>query len=278
MTGRAERDPRHSRAAGGDRGAARRAAVLSAVGGAERRLRFRHLPRLGVAARRRAAAERLHSDRRSQRRLHRAQHLRRLHRERVQRHLHRPRDRDRPADADASALLSRDVSVPAVLDEPGADRQQYRPDVGGDRAGDADDRADGRNLPHAGGDRGGVEIFHPRQRRHRARPVRHDPRLHGRPAGGRRRRSGHAVDEPDRPCAAVRSVAARSRLRLSAARLRHQGRPCAAARLAARTRTPKGRRRSPRCCPAFCSMSRSTPCCASSSCSTPTRARSRPDR
>ena len=29
------------------------------------------------------------------------------------------------------------------------------------------------------GDRGGVEIFHPRQRRHRARAVRHDPRLYG---------------------------------------------------------------------------------------------------
>ena len=90
-----------------------------------------------------------------------------------------------------SALLSRDVSVPAVCDEPGADRQQYRPDVGGDRMRDADNGADGRHLPHAGSDRGGLEIFHPRQRRHRACAVRHDPCLYGRAAGrrrGRRRR------------------------------------------------------------------------------------------
>ena len=169
--------------------AARRSAVLSAVGRAQRRLRLRHFPRLGLAAGRRAAAERLHSRRRSQRRLHRAQHVRRLHRERVQRDLYRARDRDRAADADASALLSRDVSVPPVLDEPRADRQQHRADVGGDRARHADDGADGRHLPHAGGDRGGVEIFHPRQRRHRARAVRHDPRLHGRAARRRRRAS-----------------------------------------------------------------------------------------
>ena len=91
-----------------------------------------------------------------------------------------------------------------------------------------------------GGDRGGVEIFHPRQRRHRARPLRHDPRLYGRPAGRRRGRPGHAVDEPDRTCGGVRSVAAQSRLRLPAARLRHESGPCAAARLAAR----RARRRS----------------------------------
>ena len=33
---------------------------------------------------------------------------------------------------------------------------------------------------------GGLEIFHPRQRRHRAGAVRHHPRLHGGAAGGRR--------------------------------------------------------------------------------------------
>ena len=71
-------------------------------------------------------------------------------------------------------------------------RQQYRADVGGDRACDADHRAHGRHLPHARGARSGLEILHPRQRRHRARPVRHDPRLYGRPAGHRRgaRRNG----------------------------------------------------------------------------------------
>ena len=57
--------------------------------------------------------------------------------------------------------------------------EQHRPDVGGDRARDADHRADGRHLPHPRGARGGLEIFHPRQRRHRARAVRHHPGLHG---------------------------------------------------------------------------------------------------
>ena len=131
---------------------------------------------------------RLYSRRRSQHRLHRAQHVRRLHDERLQRELYRARARDRAADAAASALLSRDVPDIAVRDEPRAGRQQYRPDVGGDRNGDADDGADGRHLSHAGGDRGGLEIFHPRQRRHRAGPVRHDPRLYGGAAGRRRRR------------------------------------------------------------------------------------------
>ena len=67
--------------------------------------------------------------------------------------------------------------------------QQHRPDVGGDRDGDADHGGDGRHLPHARGDRSGVEILHPRQRRHRAGAVRHDPRLHGGAAGGGRRAS-----------------------------------------------------------------------------------------
>ena len=234
-----------------------------------------HLPRLGLAAGRRSTAERLHSRRRTQRRLHRAQHVRRLYRERVQRDLYRARDRDGAADAYASALLPRDVSVPPVFDEPRADRQQYRTDVGGDRARDADDGADGRHLSHAGGDRGGVEIFHPRQRRHRARPVRHDPRLHGRPASRRRRRAGNAVDEPDRACAGVRPGSAQPRLRLPPARLRHQGRPRAAARLASRRACRRsdadlGRAFRPS---AQCGALRRA--CGSSCCSTPTRSRSR---
>ena len=125
------------------------AALLSAFGRDQRRFRLRHLPRRRLAARRRSAAERLHSRRRSQRRLHRAQHVRRLYRERVQRDLYRPRDRDRAPDAYASAFLSRDVSVSPVFDEPRADRQQYRTDVGGDRVRHADDGADGRHLSHA---------------------------------------------------------------------------------------------------------------------------------
>ncbi len=124
--------------------------------------------------------------RRPQHRLHRAQHLRRLHHQRLQRQLHRPRARDRPADAGLPALLPRHVPGPDVRHEPGAARQQHRPDVGGGRAGDADHRADGRHLPHARGARGGVEILHPRQRRHRARAVRHHPRLPGGAAGARR--------------------------------------------------------------------------------------------
>ena len=36
-----------------------------------------------------------------------------------------------------------------VRHEPGASRRQHRPDVGGDRAGDADHCADGRHLPDA---------------------------------------------------------------------------------------------------------------------------------
>ena len=42
--------------------------------------------------------------------------------------------------------------------------------------------------------RSGVEIFHSRQRRHRLRPVRHHPCLHGGGAGHRRRHRRHGVD------------------------------------------------------------------------------------
>ncbi len=45
---------------------------------------------------------------------------------------------------------------------------------------------------------------------------------------------GHGVDRADHACGQVRSGVAQCRLRLPAARLRHQGRPGAAARLAAR--------------------------------------------
>ena len=183
----------------------------------------------------RQAGERaLFPGRRSQHRLHRAQHLRRLHRQRVQRQLHRARAGDRAADADPSALLSRDVPGAAVRDESGAGGQQYRADVGRHRDGDADHGGDGRHLPHARGDRSGVEILHPRQRRHRAGAVRHDPRLHGGAPGGGRGDRRHGVDDADDARRRVRAGAAQPRLRLPDARLRHQGRPRAAARLAAR--------------------------------------------
>ena len=138
--------------------------------------------------------ERLHHDRRPQHRLRGALDLRRLHHLGLQRKLCRARGRDRPAHADLPPLLPRHVPGADVRHEPRAHREQYRPDVGGDRDRDADDRADGRHLPHARGARGGVEILHSWQRRHRVRAVRHDPRLHGGAAGGRRRHRGDGVD------------------------------------------------------------------------------------
>ena len=76
----------------------------------------------------------------------------------------------------------------------------------------------------------------------------------------------------------LRSGAARRRLRLPAARLRHQGRARAAARLAARCacRGPDADLGGAlRVC---CSTSRSMRCCASRCCSRRTRRRSRPAR
>ena len=48
------------------------------------------------------------------------------------------------------------------------------------------------------GARGGLEILHPRQRRHRAGAVRHDPRLHGGAPGDRRGPRRHGLDGADR--------------------------------------------------------------------------------
>ena len=158
------------------------------------------------------------------------------------------------------ALLPRDVSGADVCDEPRARRQQYRPDVGRDRACDAHHGADGRHLPHPRGARSGVEVFHPRQRRHRARAVRHDPHLHGGAAGDRRGARRDGVDRAGREGRQLRSRAAQRGLRLPAARLRHQGRPRAVARLAAGCACGRARRRSRRCSRASCSTSRSTRC------------------
>ena len=136
-----------------------------------------------------SGAEPLSARRRPQHRLHRAQHLRRLHHQRLQRELRRARAPDRPAEARLSALLSRHVSDPDVRHEPGAVGEQHRADVGRDRDCHADHRHDGRHLSHPRSARGGLEILHPRQRRHRARAVRHHPRLCRRGAGDRRRPS-----------------------------------------------------------------------------------------
>src|SRR6516165_1080765 len=97
--------------------------------------------------------------------VYRSDQLRRFHHQHFQRQLYWPRTRDRPADTAVRALLSCDVSGVDVCDEPGADRKQYRTNVGGDRTGDAHHGNDGRYLPHARGARGGVEVFHPWQRR-----------------------------------------------------------------------------------------------------------------
>ena len=196
-----------------------------------------------------AGARHLPARRRPQHRLHRARHVRRLHHQRLQRQLHRPRAGDRPADADLSALLPRHVPGADVRHEPRAHRQQYRPDVGGDRARDADHRADGRHLPHPRGAGSGVEILHPRQRRHRARAVRHHPRLHGGASGGRRRHRRHGVDHPGRARRASsipRCSTSPSSSCCSATAPRSASRRCTPG---CPTPMPRARRRSRRCCP-----------------------------
>ena len=87
--------------------------------------------------------------RRRERRVHRPEHVRRLHHQRLQRDLHRPRAGDGPPDARVPALLSRDVSDADVRDEPGAAREQCRPDVGRRGTGNAHHGADGGDLSHA---------------------------------------------------------------------------------------------------------------------------------
>ena len=137
---------------------------------------------------------RLRHRRRIQHRLHRHQYPGRLHDRAVQRLLHRPRDRDRPAVAELRAILPRHVPGDDGLDEPRPHRQQYRRDVGRAGAGDPDHRGHGRALPHAAGDRGGMEVFHPGQRRHFAGLLRHHPDLPRRPAGAGRGRAGDDLE------------------------------------------------------------------------------------
>ena len=170
-------------------------AGLAAVGAAQCRgdcfltLSVARLALLSPACRRPLSA-----GRRSQRRLHRAHYLRRLHHQRLHRQLHRPRAGDRATDADRLrfyhamyqvlmfamnlALIANNIGLMWVAIE----------------IGDPDHRADGRHLPHPRGARGGVEILHSRQRRHRAGAVRHHPGLYGGPAGGRRRADAHGLD------------------------------------------------------------------------------------
>ena len=145
-----------------------------------------------------AAGQRPSARRRPQRGVHRPECPGRLHDQRLQRELHRTRTGDRTPHARLPALLPRDVPADDVRHGSGADGQQYRPDVGRHRAGDALDRHDGRDLPDARGARGRLEILHPGQRRHRAGVVRNDPRLSGGRVGHRR---GHGRDGVDQPAA-----------------------------------------------------------------------------
>ena len=77
---------------------------------------------------------------------------------------------------------------------------------------------------------------------------------------------------------AFRPGAAQRRLRVSAARLRHQGRASRRCMPGCPTRMPRARRRSRRCCPGYCSTSRFTRCCASRCCWRSIRPRWRPVR
>ncbi len=194
-----------------------------------------HLPRgARRCSRRGPAAGQLSAGRRPQRRLHRAQHLRRLHHQRVQRQLHRPRARDRPARrrrylrfyhamyqalmfAMNLALVANNIGLMWVAIEVATLTTVLMVGI----------------YRTARGARGGVEVLHPGQRRHRARAVRHDPRLSRGAAGGRRGLDAMAWSVLVTPGGRVRSGAAQPRLRVPAARLRHQGRAGAAARLAA---------------------------------------------
>ena len=176
----------------------------------------------------------LSAGRRSQYRLCPVELLHRLHHQRLQRLLHRSRTAGRQAGDPAYAFLSRNVPADAVRHEPGAAGQQYRPDVGRGRTGDADHGADGRPLSHRRGAGGGVEIFHPRQRRHRSGAVRHHPGLSRRASGGRRGNGGDDLDHSAAARAELRSVAAEYRIHFPVAGIRHQGRAGAAACLAAR--------------------------------------------
>ena len=216
--------------------------------------------------------------RRIQHHLRGAHHLRRLHHKRVQRNLRRVRSRDRQGDAGLPQALSRALSGADALLRAGAPQQQYRRDVGGDRACHAHHRGHGRHLPHARCDRGGVEIFHPRQRRHRACAVRHHPRLYGCRAGDGRRPQRHGVDRPRRPRRFARAGDAQPRLRLSAARLWHQDRSLSRCMPGCPTPMPKVQRRSLPCSQDYCSTSRSTRCSAARCCSPATRRRWRRGR
>ena len=177
---------------------------------------------------------RLRHRRRVQHRLHRHQHPGRLHHLAVQRLLYRPRDRNRPPAADLRAILSRHVPGHDGLDELALHRQQYRRDVGRAGTGDPDHGGHGRSLSHAAGHRGGVEIFHPGERRHFAGVLRHHPDLPRRAAGAGRGCAGDDLEPAAGGGRAHGSGDPRPRLHLPADRLRHQGRAGAVACLAAR--------------------------------------------
>ena len=170
-----------------------------------------------------------------------------------QRELHRARAGDRPVDAGLPAFLPRHVPDDDVRHEPRLRVEQYRHDVGRGGNRDADHGADGRHLSHPRRTGGGVEVFHPRQRRHRLRAVRHDPGLHGGATGGRRGPGRHGLDAADRACGALRSrrcSMSPSYSCSSATGPRSASRRCMPG---CPTRMPKVRPRYRRCCRACCS-------------------------
>ena len=81
----------------------------------------------------------------------------------------------------------------------------------------------------------------------------------------RRGPAGHGLEPARGELGGLRPGAAQPRLRVPAARLRHQDRPGTRCTPGCRMPTPRARRRSRRCCPACCSTSRCSRCCASSS-------------
>ena len=163
----------------------------------------------------------------------RADRVRRLHDVALLAAVHADRAGARAPHARAAAALPLDVPALQLHDAAGAPVQQPGHSLGRAGGGDAGDRAARVALPDAGEPRGGVEVFHPLRRRHRAGAVRHDPALLRRREAARRRRRRAAVDRARQRQGRPRADGALARVRVPARGLRHQGRAGAAAQLAA---------------------------------------------
>ena len=192
----------------------------------------------------------------------RAHRVRRVHHRALLAALHAHRGAPQARQQRAAAALPQHVPAVQLHHAAHAAFEQRRHPVGGDGRRDALHGAAGVPLPHAGEPGSGLEVLHPVLGRHRAGAVRHDPALLRRREGARTGRQRAPVDAPARGARRARAHGAVARVRVPAGRLRHQGGAGAAAQLAARTRTPRARRRSRRCSRGCCSTSRSTPWCA----------------